>query len=98
MPASEYRYIIAEVIYAPHEKSERSIRARPLPKQWAGPEYRIECPTEIRKMKNVGELYKFYAKFKDTFRAPHLYTSYHWLPTRVTPAQARTFIAKKGWL
>ena len=41
---------------------------------------------------------KFYAKFKNTYNSPHLYTSYHWHPERVTPAQAKVFIKKKAWV
>src|SRR5258706_12004497 len=98
MPSSsEYRYIVVEVIDAPHENSRHKIRARPLPGQWASPEYRIECPLDIRKAHNVGLLYKFWAKFKDTYAAPQLYTSYHWNPEPITPGEAKIFIAAKQW-
>ena len=89
----EYRQIIAEIIYAPHENSRHKIRARPLAGQWAGPQYRIECSLDIRHKRNVGELYKFWAKFKDTYTATQLFTSHHWSPERVTIEQAEAFIA-----
>lgn len=91
---SEYRYIIAEVIHAPHENSRHKVRVRPLPGQWAGLEYRIECPLDIR---HVGKLYKLWAKFKDTSTAPQLYSSYHWKPERVTLEEAEAFIEAKCW-
>jgi hypothetical protein len=93
----EYRYIVAEVIAAPHENSRHKIRARPLPGQWASPEYRIECPLDIRKPKNVGHLYRFWAKFKDTSAAPQLYTSYKWKPERISVDEAEAFIEAGQW-
>ena len=93
---AEYRYIVAEIIDAPYENSRHKIRARPLPGQWAGPEYRIECPLSIRKAQNIGQLYKFWAKFK----APagnQLFTSYHWTPEQVSSDQAKKFIEAKQW-
>jgi hypothetical protein len=88
-----YRYIIAEVINASHENSRHKIRARPLPGQWASPACRIECPLHIRRADNVGQLYKFWAKFKNTDTAIQLYTSYYWSPEPVNPEEAEAFIA-----
>ena len=50
-----------------------------------------------RNTHNVGELYKFCAKFKDTLMAPQLYTPYHWKPKRVTLEEAEEFIEAKHW-
>jgi hypothetical protein len=72
-----YRYIVCEILEAPTENSRHKIRAKPLAGQCAGPEYRIECPLGIRNHENVGEYYRFIARFKDTYAAPQLYTSYH---------------------
>lgn len=93
---AEYRHIICEVFHAPYENSRHNIRARPLPGQWAGPEYRLECPLNFRNRENIGELYKFWAKFK----APtgiQLFTSYHWTPERVSLLEAQAFIAARQW-
>lgn len=91
---NDYRYIIAEVIDAPHENSRHKIRARPVPGQWASADCRIECPLDIRKPENIGQLYKFWAKFKNTYAATQLYTSYHWRPELVTAEEAAAFIAR----
>lgn len=93
----EYRFIVAEIISAPCENSRHKIRAQPLPDQWASPDYRIECPLEIRKKENIGQLYKFWAKFKSTSNSTHLYTSYKWSPEKVSPEQATAFIKAKEW-
>jgi hypothetical protein len=92
-----YRYIVAEIINAPGENSRHKIRARPLPGQWAGPEYRIECPTNIRKSENIGQFYRFYAKFKDTSTAAQLYTYHGWAPKRMTFDEAQAFIDARIW-
>jgi hypothetical protein len=95
--AAKYRYIVCEVFDAPYENSRHRIRARPLPGQWAGPEYRIECPLSIRNRENIGELYKFWAKFKAP-KGIQLFTSYHWQPERVSPKEAQAFIsAMHSW-
>ena len=94
---SDYRYIVCEVFDAPHENSRHKIRAKPLPGQWAGPQYRIECPLSIRNPHNVGEFYKFVAKFKSTGAAAQLYTSYHWRPHLISPEEAAAFIRAKDW-
>lgn len=93
----DYRYIVCEIFEAPNENSRHKIRARPLAGQWAGPMYRIECPLGIRTPDNVGECYRFVAKFKDTLAAPQLYTSYRWPPVKVTPLEAFRFLAAQNW-
>ena len=98
MSSTEYRYIIAEVIDAPDETNRHPrIRAKPLPGQWASPDCRIDCPAELRDASNVGQLYKFLAKFKYTDRASQLYTSYRWEPERVSREAAEAFIAASQW-
>jgi len=92
-----YRHIVAEIISSPYENSRHKVRARPLPGQWAGPEFRIECPTDIRHNENIGQIYKFWAKFKDTTTATQLYTYYGWSPKKMTPEQARAFIEAGNW-
>lgn len=91
-----YRYIVAELFSASREKSRHKIRARPLSGQWASSDYRIECPLGIRKVENVGQLFKFKAKFKEP-AGIQLFTSYHWKPEPVTQNQANAFIAAKQW-
>ena len=93
-----YQYIVAEIIDSPDENSRHKIRAKPLPGQWAGPELRIECPTRIRYKSNIGQLYKFRAKFKATTTATQLYTYYGWPPILMTHEQAQAFIAAKKWV
>lgn len=93
----DYRYIVCEIFEAPSENSRHKIRARPLAGQWAGPEYRIECPLNIRNPENVGEYYRFVAKFKDTYAAAQLYTSYHWPPVKISPLEAFAFLSAKNW-
>jgi hypothetical protein len=94
--AHAYRYIVCVIFDAPNENSRHKIRAKPLPGQWAGPEYRIECPLNIREPENIGELYKFWAKFKEP-DAKQLYTSHWWVPEKLTQEQAQKFIAEKSW-
>jgi hypothetical protein len=93
----EYLYIVAEIFDAPHEKSRHKIRARPLPGQWASPEYRIECSLDIRQLHNIGQFYKFKAKFKNTNTAPQLYASHYLQPELITSEAASAFIAAAQW-
>lgn len=97
MNDSEYRYVIIEVIHAPHEASRHKIRAKPLAGQGYDENIRMECPTSIRDEENVGSLYKVWTKLKDTSNKPQLFTSYHWEPELITTKAAKAFIKAKKW-
>ena len=94
---ASYRYVIVEVIAAPHESSRHKVRARPLFGQGFSADIRIECLTSIRKVENVGQLFKVWAKEKDTAHKAQLYTSYHWVPKLASPEEAAAFIKSKAW-
>jgi hypothetical protein len=52
----DYQYILCEIFEAPLENSRHKIRAKPLAGQWAGSEYRIECPLSIRNDEQRGRI------------------------------------------
>ena len=95
MDDTEYRDVIIEVISAPSEASRHNIRARPLAGQGYDEDIRVECPTSIRHKENINELYKIWAKIKDTSQKHQLYTSYRWEPEPITRKDAKAFIKSK---